>query len=146
MADAPPQQAANATVPATQAKSPPLPFAVWLFVRLIVPTGPILIQYGLKFLGLYDPPFPQPTYVTLLFSLSLATVTEYRDVRAIIYGCMVPAIGACVLYTVYVMKIDAPAQNRPALLAGFYLWIILLLINFVRAGWDGLRRYFGVRD
>ena len=73
-------------------KAAPLPFTIWLFVRLLVPTGPIIIQYALKALGAYDPPFPQPTFVVLLFSLSLVTVTEYRDLRAIIYGSMIPAL------------------------------------------------------
>ncbi len=130
---------AASLVPSTQPAS--LPFSVWIFVRLIIPTGPILIQYGLKALHLYDPPFPQPTYVVLLFSLALATLTEYRDIQAIIYGCVVPALSGCVLYTVYIIKYDNPNQYRSALVAGFYLWLILLLINIVRTCIDGFKRW-----
>lgn len=120
----------------------PLPFGVWLFVRLIVPTGPVLIQYGLKGLGLYQPPFPQPTYIVLLFSLALVTLTEYHGISAIIYGCVIPALGASVLYTAYILKIDAPDANRPALIVGFYLWLILLSINIVRTTVITLSQYF----
>src|SRR6266852_3887403 len=97
------------------ASNPPTPLLVWIFLRLIVPIGPIIIQYSLKALGLYTPPFPQPTFVVLLFSLALVTITEYSDVRALLYGCVVPALGASVLYTVYVLKINSPQEHRSAL-------------------------------
>jgi hypothetical protein len=118
-----------------------VPFSVWIFVRIIVPTGPILIQYALKYLHLYNPPFPQPTYVTLLFSLALATLTEYTDITAIIYGCVIPALCGCVLYTVYILESKNPDDYRLALIAGFYLWLLLLTINIIRTGIDGVKRY-----
>jgi hypothetical protein len=123
-----------------------VPFPVWIFVRIIVPTGPILIQYGMKFLKLYNPPFPQPTYVTLLFSLALATLTEYQDITAIIYSCVIPALCACVLYTVYILENNNPDEYRLALIAGFYLWLLLVTINIVRTGIDGINRYLAGRN
>jgi hypothetical protein len=129
------------TVTSQQPSPVRLPFSVWLFARLIVPAGPVFIQYGLKGLGLYEPPFPQPAFVILSFSLALVTVTEYADVRAIIYGCMIPALGASVLYTVYILKIDSPEAHRPALLVGFYLWVVLFSINLTRTSIDALKRY-----
>jgi hypothetical protein len=134
--------ASSASGPApTPPQATGLPFSVWIFVRLVIPTGPILIQYALKGLRLFDPPFPQPTYVTLLFSLALATLTEYRDIRAIIYGCVVPALGGCVLYTVYILKYANPDEYRLALIVGFYLWLLLLLINILRTAIDGFKRW-----
>ncbi len=110
-------------------------------MRILVPAGPIIIQYAMKGLHLYEPPFPQPTYVTLLFSLALATLTEYKDIKAIIYGCVVPALCGSVLYTVYILKNDKPDEYRLALVTGFYLWLLLLTINIIRTGLDGLNRY-----
>jgi hypothetical protein len=76
----PPEEAAMAS------PVKPLPFTLWVFLRLLVPTGPILIQYLLYGLGLFSPSFAQPTYIVLLFALALVTLTEYEDVGGIIYG------------------------------------------------------------
>ena len=117
-----------------------MPFNIWIFVRLLVPTGPILIQYLLFGLNLYTPPFPQPTYIVLLFSLALVTLTEYQAISAAIYGSVIPAIGASVLYTAYILKIDDPSQHYRTLVLGFYLWLLLITINVVRVVVDVTRR------
>lgn len=109
-----------------------MPFGVWIFVRLLVPTGPILIQYLLSALGLYKPPFPQATYVVLLFSLSLVTLTEYQSLPLAIYGSVIPAISASVLYTAYILNIERPEYHYRTLLFGFYLWTFLVVVNVLR--------------
>lgn len=105
---------------------------LWIFLRLFIPMGPILIQYLLWVLGQYDPPFPQPTYIVLLFVLGLVTATEYQSLSAILYGSVAPALAATVLYTVYLMKINQPAEHERALLIGFALWLSLVFLNLAR--------------
>lgn len=118
-----------------------MPFVLWLFFRLIVPTGPVLIQYSLYGLGVYTPEFPQPTFIVLLFALSLATVTEYQSISSVIYGTIIPAISATVLYTVYLANIADPQKHLKTLLVGFYFWLFLVAINIVRVAIDGLKRW-----
>ncbi len=117
-----------------------MPIAIWIYMRLLVPTGPILIQYALHGLGLYSPPFPQHTYTLLVFTLSLVTVTEYENTTWMLYASVTPAIGASILYTVYLLTIDKPDTHRLALLVGFYLWLILVAINLLRVIFDSVKR------
>src|SRR5262249_45760900 len=124
--------------------SPPgMPFSIWIFLRLAVPTGPIVIQYLLWTVGLYAPPFPQPTYLVLLFSLPLVTATEYQDVKGILWGYIAPAVGASVLYTAYVLTINEPTKHARALLFGFVMWLILVFINVIRVARDVAKRAAG---
>src|SRR5437763_9300422 len=106
-----------------------MPFSVWIFLRLLVPTGPILIQYLLYSFDLYTPPFPQPAYILLVFSLSLATLTEYQNTTGVIYGSIIPAIGASILYTIYILTINEPNKHTKVLLIGFYMWAVLIIVN-----------------
>ena len=117
-----------------------MPFAIWVFLRVLVPTGPIGIQYSLYALGVYDPPFPQPTYIVLLFALAMVTTTEYRRLDALLYGSVLPALAGCVLYTVYLFTADDPAQHLTTLLVGFYLWAFLLTVNVARVLLDIVKR------
>lgn len=112
--------------------------SVWLFLRILVPTGPIIIQYGLSALDLYSPAFPQLTYIILLFSLSLVTLTEYEDLTGILYGAVVPALAATFLYTVAILKSDDPSACKNTQLVGFYLWTILVIFNVLRVFIDWL--------
>lgn len=105
---------------------------IWVFLRLFIPTGPILIQYGLKGLGAYEPPFPQVTYIVLMFSLSLVTLIEYKDLLAILYLAVAPALAATCLYTVVLLTSDKPVVSNNTLLAGFFLWLVLVMFNTAR--------------
>jgi hypothetical protein len=107
---------------------------LWLFIRLLVPTGPIIIQYALYGLSLIPTPdFPQITYRILLFGLSLVTVSEYKGLRGILYGSIVPALVATVLYTAALISEKSnPIGYENTLLAGFILWLLLVIINSVR--------------
>lgn len=109
-----------------------MPIGVWLFLRIFVPAGPIIIQYALFGLGIYNPPFPQPTYITLLFSLSLATLTEYKDVQGVIYGSVIPALAAVFLYTISLLVANDPVAYNNTLISGFFTWLALIIINTVR--------------
>jgi len=80
-----------------------------------------------------------------LFSLALATLTEYREISAIVYGCIIPALCGCMLYSIYILKNDKPDEYRLALIAGFYLWVFLLTINIIRTAIDGLKRLLEAR-
>ena len=135
-------QIAAGMSPVEGASAPlPMPFVLWIFFRLIVPTAPILIQYSLHWLTGYVVKFPQPAYLTLLFSLPLATLTEYRQLKALIYGCVVPALVACMLYTAHVLEeVDASSIHRIELTA-FSIWVILLTMNVIRVASEGIKRW-----
>lgn len=107
---------------------------LWLFVRFLVPTGPIIIQYGLYGLSLIPRPhFPQITYIILLFGLSLVTVSEYKGLRGILYGSIVPALIATVLYTAALISEKSnPTGYENTLLTGFALWLFLVIMNTFR--------------
>ena len=111
---------------------------LWLFLRIIVPTGPILIQYGLHAFGAYDPVFPQITYVVLLFGISLVTLTEYTNIVAIIYLSVIPSGIAIFLYTAILFVPSGSPTHNNMLLFGFVLWITLLFINVLRVLLDAL--------
>lgn len=109
-----------------------MPLGVWFFLRLFVPVGPIIIQYALYGLGVYAPAFPQLTYITLLFTLSLVTLTEYKDIQGIIYGSVAPALAATFLYTVALLVQNNPTAYNNTLLLGFAVWLMLVVYNVIR--------------
>ena len=116
----------------TQIKRTPQP-AIWIFLRLIIPTGPIILQYSLFGLGATkEPEFPQITYIILLFGLSLATVTELDDLKNIIYLSFLPSILATFLLTVVYLKQDEQEVITQTLFVGFIVWVALVIINTVR--------------
>ncbi len=116
----------------SQSATQTMPVSIWIYVRLIVPAGPILIQYVLYALDLFTPPFPQATFILLLFTLALVTATEYQSLASLIYGSIIPALAATILYTAYILTIDNPSAHQQTLLVGFYLWVLLFTINLLR--------------
>ena len=110
-----------------------MPLSVWFFFRLVVPISPIIIQYALFAFNLYSPKFPQTTYITMVFSLSLATLVEYQGISGIIYGSVVPAVVATFLYSVALtVENSNPNAYISLLTSGFFLWLVLLVINVIR--------------
>lgn len=117
-----------------------MPFSIWIFLRLAVPTGPIVIQYLLWTVDLYNPPFPQATYLVLAFSLALVTATEYQNLKGVLWGSIAPAVGATVLYTAYILTINDPTKHERALVFGFVMWLILVFFNVIRVTRDVAKR------
>lgn len=113
---------------------------IWLFLRLFVPVGPIVIQYSLYGLGAYQPDFLQVTYITIMFSLSLATLTEYSDTLGILYLAVVPAIAATFLYTAALLVSNNKDAYNRILLTGFVLWLLLIILNIARVMIDWRKR------
>ena len=108
---------------------------IWIFLRVLVPTFPILIQYGLWAFGLYDPEFPQITYTVMAFALLLVTVTEYNSLEQIIYFSILPSIVTSLLYlTALFVQHDQSRQYayNNVLIAGFCLWLFFIVFNVVR--------------
>jgi len=135
-------QVSALTAPNGGGNPPPVqPFAIWIFLRLIVPTTPILIQYAMHFLTSYPVKFPQLTYITMLFSLSLATLTEYSELKAIIWGCILPSVGAAMLYTLAISNEANAAILARIELVGFGAWVFLMLLNLLRVSVQGIKRW-----
>lgn len=107
---------------------------IWFFLRLLLPTTPILIQYGLKYLNLYEPEFPQITYIILLFTLALVTITEHSDLSRIIWLSVVPTIVATFLLTAaFLSNVEGKEiAHTKTLTLGFYFWLLLLIISIGR--------------
>ena len=119
---------------------PDMEFGIWVILRLVIPTGPIIIQLLLGLAGMYAPEFIQPTYLVLVFSLALVTATEYKSFKGIFWGSVVPAIAATALYTGYLLTISDAAKHHDALLTGFFLWAMLVFINVLRVLRDVVQR------
>lgn len=113
----------------------------WLFLRIFVPAAPVAIQYGLSALGAYAPPFPQPTYILLLFSLSLVTLTEWKDFRAVVSLCVAPALVGAILYTVHLTLVTNQTVQERTMYVGFALWAFLLIVNTFRVLSEGIVQY-----
>lgn len=118
----------------------------WLFLRMVVPAAPVAIQYGLSALGAYAPPFPQPTYILLLFSLSLVTLTELTDFRAIVSLCLAPALVGAILYTVHLILVTNQTVQERTMYVGFGLWLFLLIVNTLRVLSEGVVQYKRARS
>jgi hypothetical protein len=126
--------------------SPPQSFWIWIFLRIIIPTLPLLVQYSLHWLGNYrNPDFPQPAYITMIFSLSLSTLTEYRSLKHIIYGCIVPAGIGCIFY-ISLLGHEKDALAYKPEIAGFWLWSGLLIVNVIRVVTVGVKKTLGSRS
>lgn len=117
------------------------PFALWIFLNLIIPTAPITIQYGMQWLHIYEVKFPQEDYLMMLFGLALATLIEYRRISAVIYGCIIPALVASVLYTAFILNEHNDAVASTIELRAFQFWVVLLLANVMRVALEGIRRW-----
>jgi hypothetical protein len=109
-----------------------MPLTSWLYLRLLVPTAPIIIQYGLSKLDLYQPAFPQLTYILLLFSLSAVTLTEYTDFKKVFYLSVLPSWVAIILYLCYLLRPEDQAAQYKILITGFYAWLSLLIVHLLR--------------
>ncbi len=118
-----------------------LPLDIWFIMRILVPLGPLLIENALGFLGAYTPIFPQPTFIMMIFTLAMVTTTEYRNLRLIIFLSIAPAITGTFLYTVYLI-VEDPMVKQRTLMAGFYIWIFLVAVHFVRVAIEFLVFYF----
>jgi len=82
----------------------------------------------------------------MLFSLSLSTLTEYSSFNEIIYGCIIPSLVGCVLYTV---DLHHPIRDGVAIrceAVGFGVWAALLTINVVRVVFAFAKRALGIRQ
>ena len=134
---------AAAATTAAPAFSAPMPFWLWVFVRITIPTGPVLIQLALWAADLYVPTLVQPTFVVLVFGLALATSTEYKELKTILWVSVLPALAASVFYTAYLLTQHTPARHERALILGFYLWLSLVAINLLRVLFDVAKRTWG---
>lgn len=109
-----------------------MPLTSWFILRLLVPVGPVLIQYFLGYFGLFAPPFPQPTYVLLLFTLSVVTISEYTQFAKIFALSVAPLLLATVLYILHLLYPSNAVVQQKALLIGFFAWLLLVGIHSVR--------------
>mgnify|MGYP000871098887 CR=1 FL=1 len=119
---------------------------LWFFLRLFIPTAPVLIQYSLSWLGIYKPEFPQITYITMLFSLSLTTVVEYKDIQSALYASIIPALTATFLYTVALLVKGNDEAYFNTLITGFYIWLLLMVFNVSRVILDWRRTRVSVGE
>lgn len=109
-----------------------MPLTTWFILRLFVPLAPVLIQLLLAYIGVFKPAFPQPTFILLLFTLSVVTITEYEEIRKIFALSVLPVLLATVLYVVHLLVPNDPVAQQKALLLGFYAWLVLGVIHSIR--------------
>lgn len=60
------------------------------------------------------------------------TITEYRTISWIIYGCVIPALIASVLYTAFILNENNAAALPGIEMRGFQFWLVLVCINVTR--------------